>query len=475
MTAQYTFSFDARYCSGCKACQAACKDKNNLPVGVLWRRVYEIAGGSWQRDGEAWSNTVFAYNLSMSCNHCEHPKCAGVCPVDAYDIRDDGIVILDSSKCVGCGYCAWACPYEAPQYNRQAGHMTKCDFCYDNLDKELPPACVAACPLRVLDYGDAESKEGLALWKVAPEKHPFPMPAYSHTQPHLAIKLHTAMQIPQEKFVANLEEIQPRTPSAWEEMPLIIFTLLEQLAVGGFWTISLLFPSPALRHNSDMELISYLIIGICLGMGMLASFAHLGTKKNAWRVLTHLRRSWLSREILFAGLFGLGWLVNIYEEVVLHQSIYELTVITAIFGIGLVYSMSQVYRIPAAPGWNTWRTNASFMISALLLGVSVIFPVVVYGTNMLNAQIDSVLWMVINNSILAFLLIQLALMHIHSSESLYRNIRIGLIILGTGVTIVNALKLSSNVWLSVLIFLIIAMEEILGRWLFYKSRLGDEI
>jgi len=475
MTVQYTFSFDARYCSGCKACQAACKDKNNLPVGVLWRRVYEIAGGSWQRDGEAWSNTVFAYNLSMSCNHCEHPKCAGVCPVDAYDIRDDGIVILDTSKCVGCGYCAWACPYGAPQYNPQAGYMTKCDFCYDNLDQELPPACVAACPLRVLDYGDVESKEGLALWEVVPEKHPFPMPVYSHTQPHLAIQPHTAMQIPQEKFVANLEETQPRTPSVWEELPLIIFTLLGQLAVGGFWTISLLFPSlwlPALGHTGNMELIPYLIIGICLGMGMLASFAHLGTKKNAWRVLTHLRRSWLSREILFAGLFGLGWLVTAYEEVVHHQSIYELTAITAIFGIGLVYSMGQVYRIPAAPGWNTWRTNASFMISALLLGGSVMFPVAVHGTDMLNAQIDSVLWMVFSGSILIFLLIQLALMPKHSSESLYRNIRMGLIITGSGATIVNTLLLSSNVWPSVLIFLFVAIEEVLGRWLFYRSRLG---
>jgi len=473
MTAQYTFSFDARYCSGCKACQVACKDKNNLPVGVLWRRVYEIAGGSWQRDGEAWSNTVFAYNLSMSCNHCEHPKCAGVCPVDAYDIRDDGIVIIDTSKCVGCGYCAWACPYGAPQYNPQAGYMTKCDFCYDNLDQGLPPACIAACPLRVLDCGDVENKEGLALWEVVPEEHPFPMPVFSHTQPHLAIQPHTAMQISQEKSVANLEEIQPRTPSVWEEMPLIIFTLLGQLAVGGFWTISLLLPSSVLQHKGDMELIPYLIIiGICLGMGMLASFAHLGTKKNAWRVLTNLRRSWLSREILFAGLFGLGMVVYTYEEAVLHQSIYELTAITAIFGIGLVYSMSQVYRIPAAPGWNTWRTNASFMVSALSLGVSAMFPVAVHGTDMLNAQIDSVLWMVINGSILTFLLIQLALMPKHSSESRYRSIRIGLIILGTGITIVNALELSSNVWLSVLIFLFVAMEEMLGRWFFYKSRLG---
>ena len=155
MTTPYAFYFDSTFCSGCKACQAACKDKNNLPLGVLWRRVYEVSGGTWQQNGAAWNNTVFAYNLSVSCNHCVHPKCAGVCPADAYVIREDGIVLLDSTRCVGCGYCAWACPYGAPQYNAAAGCMTKCDFCIDHLEQGLPPACVAACPLRVLDYGEA--------------------------------------------------------------------------------------------------------------------------------------------------------------------------------------------------------------------------------------------------------------------------------------------------------------------------------
>jgi Fe-S-cluster-containing dehydrogenase component len=88
----YAFTFDATFCSGCKACQAACKDKNDLPTGLLWRRVVEVSGGAWQQEGDAWKHSVFAYNLSMSCNHCVHPKCAGVCPVDAFILREDGIV-----------------------------------------------------------------------------------------------------------------------------------------------------------------------------------------------------------------------------------------------------------------------------------------------------------------------------------------------------------------------------------------------
>ncbi|MBI2407831.1 MAG: 4Fe-4S ferredoxin, partial [Gemmatimonadetes bacterium] len=100
------FAFDASACSGCKACQAACKDKNQLPVGVLWRRVYEVTGGGWTRAGETWTSDVFAYHLSIACNHCERPICVEVCPTGAMHRRYDGIVAIDREKCVGCQYCA---------------------------------------------------------------------------------------------------------------------------------------------------------------------------------------------------------------------------------------------------------------------------------------------------------------------------------------------------------------------------------
>ena len=289
----YAFVLDVSACSGCKACQAACKDKNHLPLGVLWRRVYEVSGGAWKPEGVAWSNTVFAYNLSLSCNHCAHTKCAEVCPVDAYVVREDGIVILDSSKCIGCGYCAWACPYGAPQYDRVAGHMTKCNFCYDNLALGLPPACVSACPMRVLDYAEVNDGQNLAsdrvaLWEIPAAGHPYPMPDNSLTQPHLVIKPHAAMKFLEEKIIANREEVYPQKASGWEEAPLVAFTLLIQMAVGGFWAMLWLF------RSVDLQFLPVLLIGLCLSAGLMSSFAHLGTKRNAWRVLNHLRKSWLS-------------------------------------------------------------------------------------------------------------------------------------------------------------------------------------
>ena len=150
-----TFFFDAAACSGCKACQVACKDRHGLEVGRLWRRVSEVAGGGWEPDGAAWRSTVFAYHLSMSCNHCDRPICLEGCPARAITRRDDGVVLIEPDHCLGCGYCSWVCPYGAPQYRADQGVMSKCSFCAEDLDAGLEPACVAACPVRALDAGDA--------------------------------------------------------------------------------------------------------------------------------------------------------------------------------------------------------------------------------------------------------------------------------------------------------------------------------
>jgi anaerobic dimethyl sulfoxide reductase subunit B (iron-sulfur subunit) len=454
----YAFTFDATFCSGCKACQAACKDKNNLPLGVLWRRVIEVAGGTWQQNGEAWTNTVFAYNISISCNHCIHPKCAGICPTGAYDVREDGIVLLDTEKCMGCGYCAWGCPYGAPQYNVDAGTMTKCDFCFDNLEQGLPPACVAACPMRVLDYAepsDSETKE-LRLWDALPEAHPYPLSHYSHTQPRLVIKPHAAMNVSEEKFVANLEEIQSCHPSAWEEAPLILFTLLTQMAVGGFWSMLWALPRVWVPAWQEFALLPLLLIGVCLGAGMLASLAHLGRKKNAWRALGNLRRSWLSREVLFTFLFGAGWLFTILENVIWHRNTIEGLGLTATLGLGLVYSMSRVYRLPAIPAWNTWKTNLVFIGSALLLGQSMLAVFLPHRSN-LSASV-----------ILILLLAQLLLMD--KSFSPLHYIRTGLILNGIALTVTSFfLAGTASLWLSLLAFLTILAEEIIGKWSFYQA------
>ena len=155
------FLVDMQTCTGCKTCMVACKDKNDLPVEVRWRRVYEYSGGEWlPGPGGTFRQDVFAYYVSVSCNHCEQPICVEVCPTKAMAQDEDGIVTVDQTRCVGCRYCEWACPYGAPQYRPDLGVMSKCDFCRDDLKAGRVPACVAACPTRTLTFGELEELKG---------------------------------------------------------------------------------------------------------------------------------------------------------------------------------------------------------------------------------------------------------------------------------------------------------------------------
>jgi anaerobic dimethyl sulfoxide reductase subunit B (iron-sulfur subunit) len=171
---QYAFHVDLSGCIGCKACQVACKDKNDLAVGQLWRRVVEVTGGGWTQKGEAWQSNAFTYFVSTACYHCDKPACLEVCPAAAISKREDGIVIIDADKCIGCRYCEWACPYGAPQFNTATGKMGKCNFCYDYLEAGQSPACVGSCPMRVLDFG--ELTELQAKYGATADIYPLPEP-----------------------------------------------------------------------------------------------------------------------------------------------------------------------------------------------------------------------------------------------------------------------------------------------------------
>ena len=186
MTKRYGFHFNSDSCTGCKACLIACKNKNNLPVGVLWRRVVEVSGGEWVKREESWINNTFTYFLSIACMHCERPICAEVCPTRAIRQREDGIVLIDYDRCMGCHYCEWACPYGALQFAESAGVMTKCDLCYDYVDQGKLPACVSACQMRALEFGklyELRSHAGRV-------SETFPLPDTKLTEPSSVLTPH---------------------------------------------------------------------------------------------------------------------------------------------------------------------------------------------------------------------------------------------------------------------------------------------
>lgn len=174
---------DLDTCVGCHACATSCKEWNaggilgplvdeqpygKEPSGVWFNRVhsYELApeGPDAARGREA--QPAMTLHFPRSCLHCDTPACVTVCPTGAsYKRAEDGIVLVDEDKCIGCKLCSWACPYGAREYSEVDGVMKKCTLCVDriyneNLEPEdRVPACVQACPTRARHFGDLGDPE----------------------------------------------------------------------------------------------------------------------------------------------------------------------------------------------------------------------------------------------------------------------------------------------------------------------------
>lgn len=165
-------AIDIDACVGCHACATACKEWNGeslmaggapdydpqgpVPAGVWFNRVRHFEAGDYPDNR--------TLNVPMSCMHCEQAECVSVCPTGAsYKRAEDGIVLIDPEKCMGCNYCAWACPYGARELDEQQGVMRKCTLCVDRIyDAALPeaerqPACVLACPSHARHFGDYDN------------------------------------------------------------------------------------------------------------------------------------------------------------------------------------------------------------------------------------------------------------------------------------------------------------------------------
>ena len=180
---RYAMIADLRRCVGCQTCTAACKEANATPPGVQWRRVLDIEVVEYP--------AVRRVFIPTGCQHCDQPPCMEVCPTRATGKRADGIVTIDYELCIGCSYCALACPYDARFKvdtvefvygvaldseqaridEKRVGVATKCTFCADRLDAglatgkvpgvdpEATPVCVNSCIAGALHFGDLDDPE----------------------------------------------------------------------------------------------------------------------------------------------------------------------------------------------------------------------------------------------------------------------------------------------------------------------------
>ena len=176
--AKYAMAIDLKACIGCHTCSVACKTANNLPKDMWWLNVKTDGADVMDNSTGVFPNALLSYT-PVNCMHCDNAPCVAACPTGATLKREDGIVTMDPDKCVGCGACVAACPYEGvrtlnteePGYDAEfalgaadapkhkANTVEKCTFCVNRVDKGEKPYCIDACPARCRVFGDIDDPE----------------------------------------------------------------------------------------------------------------------------------------------------------------------------------------------------------------------------------------------------------------------------------------------------------------------------
>jgi formate dehydrogenase iron-sulfur subunit len=166
----YGFLTDASICIGCKACEVACKQWNQLPAdstsdlftltGLSYDNTVDLGATTWRHvafversspEGLAW------LMLSDVCKHCVNAGCLDACPTGAIVRTEFDTVVIQDDICNGCGYCVPACPFGVPQLDHHDGGSHKCTLCYDRLRGGLVPACATACPTASIRFGEVDA------------------------------------------------------------------------------------------------------------------------------------------------------------------------------------------------------------------------------------------------------------------------------------------------------------------------------
>ena len=199
---QWVMLIDLKKCDGCRKCTEACNTEHFVPPGQEWITVYEVQ-----------DEFGFRYFLPRPCMHCENAPCLKVCPVGATFRREDGVVLVDHRRCIGCRYCMAACPYDVRAFNwsepphtpeelahtyrpeapwpHRMGVVEKCMFCAHRAEEGELPACVRGCPMDAIYFGDlredavSNGREVLRLSETLRRDHGFRLKEELGTEPRV--------------------------------------------------------------------------------------------------------------------------------------------------------------------------------------------------------------------------------------------------------------------------------------------------
>lgn len=410
MISRNHFIFNKNKCVGCEACVVACINENGEQITERWRSIKS-------------SNTLKVpslplYYLSLACGHCEEAPCMKYCPALAFKRSNKtGAVLHIEDNCIGCKYCIWQCPYGAPKYNSGKGIVDKCTFCESRLIDGQKPACTSLCPTGALDYSYSEIDFKVAAPDLKVENFPQPLVKIIELEREAAPK--TDPELFKEFKPEKAVEDKGGGITAIKEWPLLVFTTIVSVLAGYSVTD---------KYNNLLPGERLMFFGLLI-LGAGISLFHLGKPFRMWRTILNVRRSWLSREIVFFALFTGSAYVKLivagFPDIILF-----IVVVLLCLSVDMLYMpVQRHWKIKLHPGQSTLIALSVFLFmqdfpqwfSCLI----VLRVALLYIRMLLNKSYSSViLSTILIRTILAVIVIVLVQLN-HFSWQAYTSLLVG--------------------------------------------------
>jgi phenylacetyl-CoA:acceptor oxidoreductase subunit 1 len=394
---RYGMVIDLNRCVGCQTCTIACKHTNDTPPGVQWRKVLDVERGTFP--------DVERLFMVVGCQHCAEPPCVPVCPTGATKQRADGLVTMDYDTCIGCGYCAVSCPYQARTighdkdwyygeetvqeahvfHDERVGVATKCTFCVERIDEakeegkipgidlEYTPACSSSCIASAIHFGDFNDPAS-NVSQLSAENNFFQMHEELGTDPQIKYLYELPNSMPgRDPEPEDLEDealSDPSNPLVGARQTFWDYRAAMNFALGGM--SSGLVVMATLAHffsGLSSEALLYLNVaaGVGMAVGLLFVFMEIGRKFRFWRALLRPQSSWMTREIYAVAVFYPALLANVIWP---GPALHLLVALSA-----LIFLYSQARILHAAKGIPAWRVDlmpTMLVMTGLLEGVGLL-------------------------------------------------------------------------------------------------------
>jgi phenylacetyl-CoA:acceptor oxidoreductase 27-kDa subunit len=365
---------DLNRCVGCQTCVAACKHANDTLPGVQWRQVLDVERGTFP--------DVQRLFLVVGCQHCDEPPCVPVCPTGATFRRPDGLVAMNEATCIGCGYCAVACPYQArtiahemhpyfqgettaqekaASHPERLGVAQKCNFCEDKVDDGLArglvpgvdqaatPACAASCIADAIHFGDLNDRQSNVANMLRTQVN-FSMHEELGARPSIRY-LYETPAVPgrdagpaDDAIAGGDDPLAGRQQKFWDYRAAMNFTL-GGVGSGLAAVTAVLALAVGMSHGAALTLLG--LGGACMALGLIFVFFEIGRRARFLHVLARPHTSWMSREVYaVAAFYPLLALDLLFPSLVLHALVGAL---------GATFLFCQVNILGAAKGIPAWR------------------------------------------------------------------------------------------------------------------------